>query len=99
MLKVCKHCTRTKYRTDEEKKNLKTRLKTIEGQVRGVIGMIDEDRCCDEVLMQISAISSSLRSLGNQILKSHLSTCVAEDIKNDKMEIIDDVMELIKRLN
>lgn len=99
MSKECSHCTRTKHRTEEEKKELKTRLKIIEGQVRGIIGMIDDDRYCDEVLMQISAINNSLKSLGNQILKSHLSTCVVEDIKNDKMEIIDEVMELIKRLN
>lgn len=99
MSKECVHCTRTKHRTESEKKEITTRLKTIEGQVRGIIGMIEDDRYCDEVLVQISAIHNSLKSLGNQILKSHLSTCVVDDIKNNKVEIIDDVMDLIRRLN
>jgi len=88
-----------KHRTEEEKKEIKTRLKTIEGQVRGVSSMIDEDRYCDDILIQISAINHSLKSLGNQLLKIHLSTCVVDHIKNDKMDIIEEVMDLIKRLN
>lgn len=99
MVKECTQCTRTKHRTEEEKKEIKIRLKTIEGQVRGVSGMIDDDRYCADILMQISAINHSLKSLGNQILKSHLATCVVKDIKNDKLEIIDDVMDLIRRLD
>ena len=95
----CNCCTRVKHRTLEEKKMLKTRLKTIEGQVRGVSGMIDDDRYCDEVLIQLSAISKSIKSLGNEILKTHLTTCVVDDIKDDKLEIIDEVMDLIRRLD
>lgn len=92
-------CKKRKVRSEEEKKRLIKRLKTIEGQVRGIMSMIEEDRYCDDVLIQISAIDKSLKSLGSEILKSHLSTCVVEDIKNDQLEIIDEVMELIKRLN
>ena len=91
--------TKQKHRTDEEKKNLITRLRVIEGQVRGVSQMIDDDRYCDDVLIQISAITSSLKSLGNKILKSHLSTCVVKDIKDDKLEVIDEIMNLIGRLD
>lgn len=61
--------------------------------------MITDDRYCDDVLIQISAINKSLKSLGNEILKSHLSTCVVEDIKNDKLEVIDDVIDLFGKLN
>lgn len=99
MSKGCVHCKKTKHRTEEEKKYLIKRLKTIEGQVRGVRGMIEDDRYCDDVLIQISAISKSLKSLGNEMLKGHLSTCVIEDIKNDNLEVIDEVMDLIGRLN
>lgn len=99
MAKVCEQCEKNKHRSIEEKNTLKKRLKTIEGQVRGIIGMIEEDRYCGDILIQISAIDKSLKSLGNQILKNHLSTCVVEDIKNDKLEIIDEVMDLIKKLN
>ncbi len=90
---------KTKYRTEEEKEKLKKRLKTIEGQVRGVASMIDENRYCDDILIQISAINQSLKSLGNQILKNHLSTCVVENIKNENLDIIEEVMNLIGRLN
>ena len=95
----CGSCTKSKHRTEYEKKYLKTRLSTIEGQVRGVSKMIEEDKYCNDVLIQLLAINKSIKSLSNDILKGHLSTCVAEDIKNDKSEVIDEVMELIGRLN
>lgn len=94
-----KNSIRLKQRSEEEKKYLKTRLKTIEGQIRGISGMIDDDRYCDDVLIQISAVQKSLKSIANEILKGHLSTCVVEDIKNDKLEVINDIMNLIRRLD
>ena len=95
----CEKCTRSKHRTEEEKKYLKTRLNTIEGQIRGVSKMVDEDKYCNEVLTQLLAINKSIKSLSTDILKGHLSTCVVQDIKNDKLEVIDEVMELIGRLD
>lgn len=98
-MKKCEHCTKSTHRTEEEKKYLQTRLKTIEGQVRGISKMIEEDKYCNDVLTQLLAINKSIRSLSNDILKSHLSTCVVDDIKEDHLEVIDEVMELIGRLN
>ena len=88
-----------KNRTTNEKKYLQNRLKTIEGQVRGVSQMIDDNRYCNDILIQISAITKSLKSLGNEILKIHLSSCVVDEIKSDHLEIIDEVMHLFKSLN
>ncbi len=88
-----------KNRTSNEKKYLQNRLKTIEGQVRGVSQMIDDNRYCNDILIQISAITKSLKSLGNEILKIHLSSCVVDEIKSDHLEIIDEVMHLFKSLN
>lgn len=90
---------RTKERTEQEKNALIKRLNIIEGQVRGIKQMIVDDRYCDDVLIQISAVNQSLKSLGTRLLKNHLSTCVVENIKQDNLEIIEEVMELIKRLN
>ncbi len=87
-----------KNRTNDEKKYLDTRLKIIEGQIKGIRNMIDSDRYCSDVLIQISAVSNSLKSLGGEILKNHLSTCVVDEIKNNNLDIIDEVMELIKKL-
>lgn len=98
-MKKCEHCNRNKHRTEDEKKYLRTRLNTIEGQIRGVSKMVDEDKYCNDILTQLLAINKSIKSLSTDILKGHLSTCVAEDIKNDKLEVINEVMELIGRLD
>ena len=85
-------------RTEAEKKNLGKRLRVIEGQVRGIINMLEEDRYCDDILIQIAAINKSLNSVGKEVLKSHLQTCVVKEIKNDNLEIIDEVMDLFGRM-
>lgn len=61
--------------------------------------MVEDDRHCDDVLIQISAINKSLKSLGNEILKSHLSTCVVNDLKNNNLEVVDEVIDLFEKLN
>ena len=85
-------------RPEAEKKNLERRLKVIEGQVRGIINMLEEDRYCDDILIQIAAINKSLNSVGKEVLKSHLQTCVTKEIKNDNLDIIDEVMDLFGRI-
>ena len=81
-----------------DKKYLVKRLNTIEGQVRGVTSMVLEDRTCDEILIQIAAVFNSLRSVGKNVLKKHLEDNVTKKIKEDKLEVLDEVMELIERL-
>lgn len=98
-MEKCKHCSKSTHRSAEEKKYLKVRLNTIEGQVRGISKMIEEDKYCADVLTQLLAVNKSIKALSNDILKSHLSTCVADDIKCDNMDSIDEVMDLIRRLN
>ena len=98
-MEKCEKCTKSKHRTEEEKKYLQTRLKTIEGQVRGVSKMIEEDKYCNDILIQLLAINKSIKSLSNDILRSHLSSCVVRDIKEDNLEVVDEIMELIGRLN
>ena len=95
----CENCNRNKHRNDVEKKYLKTRLNTIEGQIRGVSKMVEDDKYCNDILIQLLAINKSIKSLSTDILKGHLSTCVVEDIKNDNLDVIDEVMELIGRLS
>ena len=98
----CKHCidcTKSTHRDEETKKKLNKRLKTIEGQIRGVQNMINEDKYCNDILIQLLAINKSIKSVSNEIFKNHLSTCVVRDIKNNDPQIIDEVMELIRRLD
>lgn len=97
--KTCKNnSVKSTYRSDEQKKTLINRLNIIEGQVRGISKMIEDDRYCDDVLIQIAAVNSALKSIGNNILESHLKTCVANDIQKGNLSIIDDVMHLVKKL-
>ncbi len=90
---------KVKKRSTDEKEKLLKRTKTIEGQIRGISQMIANDRYCDDILIQISAVNNSLKSLGLEILKKHLATCVVDNIKNDNLTIVDEVMQTIKRIN
>lgn len=96
--KCSKNGSRSTHRTEDEKKKLTKRLNIIEGQIRGINQMIADDRYCNDVLIQIAAATKSLQSLGNSILESHLKTCVTHDIQKGNLEILDEVMQLIKKL-
>lgn len=96
--KCCNKDIKKTYRLEAEKKQLTKRLNIIEGQIRGIKQMVIEDRYCDDILIQIAAVNSALKSLGNNILENHLNTCVVRDIKNDKLDILEEVMQLIKKL-
>ena len=99
MHEICQMCKENKHRSCEEKANIIKRLNVIEGQIRGIKQMVQDDRYCDEIIIQLSASMHSLKSLGNNILKSHMKSCMVENIKNDKLEIIDEVVELIDKIN
>ncbi len=86
-------------RSPKLKKDFMRRLKIVEGQVRGVEKMLEDDRYCGDVLIQISAINKSLKSLASEILRNHMATCVVKDIKSDNLDTIDEVIDLIRRLD
>lgn len=98
MTKEEKRCTRKIHHTKEEKSDYIKRLNKIEGQVRGISKMIEDDRHCDDVLIQISAVTSALKSLGNEILINHMKTCMVDDIQKGELESIDEILYLWKRL-
>ncbi|MFV0250144.1 MAG: metal-sensing transcriptional repressor [Bacilli bacterium] len=95
----CDECIKTKHRTVEEKNKITKRLSIVEGQVRGIKNMLEDDRYCSDILIQISAINNSLKSIGNIILKSHMESCMVEEIKKGNNEIIEEIIELFKRLD
>lgn len=94
----CQMCQKSTHRTDEEKKRLTKRLNIIEGQIRGIKQMIENDRYCDDVLTQLSAINKAIESLENSILESHIANCVTYEIQSGNLDIIEEVMDLIKRI-
>ena len=88
----CSMCEKSTHRTEKEKKNI------IEGQIRGIKQMINDDRYCEDILTQLSAINKAVESLENTILESHIRNCVNRELKNGNEEMINEVMELFKRL-
>ena len=91
-------CERIKIRSDEEKKALINRLNRIEGQIRGIRNMVENDAYCADVLVQASAVSAALGSFNKELLASHIRTCVADDIKNGDGEKTDELIELLGKL-
>ena len=94
-----KCCKKRTIRNEEEKKLLNNRLNRIEGQIRGVRKMISDDAYCNDILIQLSAIENSVKSLSNQMLENHLYTCIAHDMENGKFDTIDEIISLFKRFN
>ncbi len=86
------------YRSEEEKKYLTKRLNIIEGQVRGLKQMIEDDRYCDDVLTQMLAVNKALESLENVILEKHLERCISNQIKEGNTEVTEEIMNLFKKM-
>ncbi len=95
-----KECSsgKTKERTEKEYRNLINRLSRIEGQVRGVKRMVEQDVYCTDILVQVSAINAALNSFNKVLLANHLRTCVAEDIRAGKEETIDELVAVLQKL-
>jgi len=89
---------RKSHHSEEQKKALISRLNRIEGQVRGVKRLIEEDTYCDDVLTQISAVQSALNGLGKMLLEGHMKSCIVERIQDGDTEVIDELLVTVKRL-
>lgn len=89
---------RTTVREDKLKNDLVMRLKRIEGQVKGVTRMVEEDTYCDNVLHQISAIRAALDGVGKQVLENHLRGCLVDRIQAGENEVVDELLVTIKTL-
>ena len=91
-------CHRTRERTPEEYRSLVHRLNRIEGQVRGIRGMLEKDAYCPDILAQAAAANAALNAFSRELLAQHIRTCVARDIREGKDEIIDELMDTLRRL-
>lgn len=91
-------CHKTKERTDKEYRNLINRLSRIEGQIRGIKKMVEEDAYCTDILVQVAAANAALNSFNKVLLGEHIRTCVANDIREGKDETIDELVETLQRL-
>ena len=90
-------CKKKKERTDSEKKLLLNRLKRIEGQIRGIYGMVEDDAYCIDILNQSLAANAALTAFDKALLSNHIKTCVVEDIKNGDDEVVDELVMTLQK--
>ncbi len=92
----CSH--KTKERDEQEYKDLIHRLNRIEGQIRGIRGMVERDAYCTDILVQVSAVNAALNSFNKVLLANHIKTCVTRDIKEGKEETVDELVTVLQKL-
>ncbi|HJA05908.1 MAG TPA: metal-sensing transcriptional repressor [Candidatus Mediterraneibacter pullicola] len=97
--KECSRCQhRMKDRSEKERKNMINRLNRIEGQVRGIKKMVENNAYCPEILIQVSAVNAALNSFNKVLLAEHIRTCVAEDIRGGDEAAIDELVLVLEKL-
>lgn len=94
----CECCHKTKERSDKEYKDLINRLNRIEGQVRGIKKMVENDSYCTDILIQVSAVNAALNSFNKVLLANHIRTCVADDIRAGNDETVDELVVTLQKL-
>lgn len=94
----CSCCHKTKERSEEEYKSLIHRLNRLEGQIRGIRGMVEKDAYCTDILVQVAAASAALNGFTKELLANHIRTCVAQDIRDGREETIDELVNTLQKL-
>ncbi|MBF1334913.1 MAG: metal-sensing transcriptional repressor [Megasphaera micronuciformis] len=87
-----------KHREEQEYKQLVCRLNRIEGQVRGIKKMLEEERYCVDILTQVSAVQSALNAFNKELLGEHIKTCVVNDIRQGNDEVVDELVSLLQKM-
>ena len=96
--KCCCCSQRKKERTPEEYTKLIHRLNRIEGQIRGIRGMVENNAYCPDILLQSAAVTAAMNAFNKELLASHIRTCVAQDIRDGKDEVIDELVGTLQKL-
>ena len=94
----CEYCAKHKHRTEKEYKSLVNRLNRIEGQIRGIKGMLEKDAYCPDILVQVSAVSAALNSFSKELLATHIRTCVADGIRQGDDAVIDELVTTLQKM-
>lgn len=95
--RACCHQKKTE-RSSEQQKKLLNRLRRIEGQVRGLQAMIENDAYCNDILIQSSAVNAAMNAFNKELLSNHIHTCVLRDIRDGKDEVVDELVATIQKL-
>ncbi|MCD7731676.1 MAG: metal-sensing transcriptional repressor [Oscillospiraceae bacterium] len=96
--KNCERCHKTKERSEDEYKKLINRLNRIEGQIRGIRGMVEKSAYCPDILIQSAAVTAAMNAFNKELLASHIRTCVADDIRSGNDEVIEELVTTLQKL-
>lgn len=91
-------CHKTKERSPEEYKALINRLNRIEGQIRGIRGMVENNAYCPDILVQSAAVTAAMNAFNRELLANHIRTCVVQDIRDGKDDVIDELVATLQKL-
>ena len=91
-------CAKTKERSPEEYKSLVNRLNRIEGQIRGIRGMLDKNAYCPDILAQVAAANAALNAFSKELLSNHIRSCVVNDVRAGNDEVIDELLATLQKL-
>ena len=94
----CRGCHPKKERTEEERRKLVNRLNRIEGQIRGIRGMLERDAYCPDILAQAAAANAALNAFSRELLSSHIRSCVVNDVRAGNDEIVDELLDTLQKL-
>jgi DNA-binding FrmR family transcriptional regulator len=95
----CENCRYKAVPRDEElQRQLKNRMNRIVGQLNGMMAMVDDNRYCGDILIQLAAAEKALQSVGYLILQSHMDTCVTDRVRSGDAGAMDELLELVKKL-
>ena len=95
---ACEKCERKKKRSQKEYKDLMNRLNRIEGQIRGIKGMVENDAYCPDILIQVSAATAALNSFNKVLLANHIESCVVDDLKEEKEGTVQEIVTVLQKL-
>lgn len=96
--KCCSCCEKTTERTDDERKKLINRLSRIEGQIRGIRGMVERNAYCPDILTQCAAASAALNAFNRDLIGNHIKGCVVRDLKDGDDQVIDELVSTLQKL-
>lgn len=91
-------CHKTKERSEKEYKDMINRLSRIEGQIRGIKGMVERDAYCIDIMTQVAAANAALNSFNKVLLANHIKTCVTTDIKEGREDTVDELLVTLQKL-
>ena len=91
-------CEKKTLRSGEEQKKLVNRLNRIEGQIRGIRNMVENDAYCNDILVQCAAVNAAVNAFNRELIASHMRDCVARDLREGKDEVIDELVETLQKL-